>query len=55
MRDLKIYLSVALVLSTLWFGSLVGILIEINSFFLNALTFPFFINLVIIAGWGEKD
>ncbi|KAJ0015039.1 hypothetical protein Pint_21007 [Pistacia integerrima] len=38
MRDLKTYLSVAPVLSTLWFGSLVGLLIEINRLFPNALT-----------------
>jgi photosystem I subunit 9 len=33
MRDLKTYLSVAPVLSTLWFGSLAGLLIEINRLF----------------------
>ncbi|KAG4142109.1 hypothetical protein ERO13_D06G113625v2 [Gossypium hirsutum] len=53
-RDLKTYIFVALVLSTLWFGSLAGLLIEINHFFLDALTFPFFI-LVIAAGRGGKD
>ncbi len=42
MRDLKTYLSVAPVLSTLWFASLAGLLIEINRFFPDALTFPFF-------------
>nr|YP_010942275.1 photosystem I subunit IX [Persicaria nepalensis]WLS52992.1 photosystem I subunit IX [Persicaria nepalensis] len=42
MRDLKTYLSVAPVLSTLWFVSLAGLLIEINRFFPDALTFPFF-------------
>nr|YP_009569374.1 photosystem I subunit IX [Cyathula capitata]YP_010481554.1 photosystem I subunit J [Cyathula officinalis]QBE86838.1 photosystem I subunit IX [Salpianthus macrodontus]QBC67332.1 photosystem I subunit IX [Cyathula capitata]UVU19796.1 photosystem I subunit J [Cyathula officinalis]WDW20648.1 photosystem I subunit IX [Cyathula officinalis] len=42
MRDFKTYLSVAPVLSTLWFGSLAGLLIEINRFFPDALTFPFF-------------
>nr|YP_010318422.1 photosystem I subunit IX [Viola grypoceras]YP_010424975.1 photosystem I subunit IX [Viola acuminata]YP_010425057.1 photosystem I subunit IX [Viola chaerophylloides]YP_010425139.1 photosystem I subunit IX [Viola collina]YP_010425221.1 photosystem I subunit IX [Viola dissecta]YP_010425303.1 photosystem I subunit IX [Viola inconspicua]YP_010425385.1 photosystem I subunit IX [Viola belophylla]YP_010425549.1 photosystem I subunit IX [Viola patrinii]YP_010425631.1 photosystem I subunit IX [Vio len=42
MRDLKTYLSVAPVISTLWFGSLAGLLIEINRFFPDALTFPFF-------------
>nr|AGW98650.1 photosystem I subunit IX [Ipomoea pes-tigridis] len=42
MRDFKTYLSVAPVLSTLWFGALAGILIEINRFFPDALTFPFF-------------
>ncbi|KAL9335036.1 hypothetical protein Peur_072217 [Populus x canadensis] len=41
MRDLKTYLSVASVISTLWFGSLAGLLIEINRFFLDVLTFPF--------------
>ncbi|KAL2898088.1 50S ribosomal protein L33 chloroplastic [Bienertia sinuspersici] len=30
MRDFKTYLSVAPVVSTLWFGSLAGLLIEIN-------------------------
>nr|WJJ68596.1 photosystem I subunit IX [Pedicularis longiflora] len=42
MRDLKTYFSVAPVLSTLWFGALAGLLIEINRFFPDALTFPFF-------------
>ena len=42
MRDIKTYLSVAPVLSTLWFGSLAGILIEINRLFPDALSFPFF-------------
>nr|YP_010732838.1 photosystem I subunit IX [Kerria japonica]WEG91470.1 photosystem I subunit IX [Kerria japonica]WEG91553.1 photosystem I subunit IX [Kerria japonica] len=42
MRDLKTYLSVAPVVSTLWFGSLAGLLIEINRFFPDALIFPFF-------------
>ncbi|KAG4950258.1 hypothetical protein JHK82_043610 [Glycine max] len=42
MRDLKTYLSVALVVSTLWFGALAGLLIEINRFFPDALIFPFF-------------
>nr|YP_010474866.1 photosystem I subunit IX [Corydalis decumbens]UVH69153.1 photosystem I subunit IX [Corydalis decumbens] len=42
MRNLKTYLSAAPVLSTLWFGSLAGLLIEINRFFPDALTFPFF-------------
>ncbi|RZC45328.1 hypothetical protein C5167_038277 [Papaver somniferum] len=40
MRDIKTYLSVAPVLSTLWSGSLAGLLIEINHLFLDALTFP---------------
>nr|YP_010435835.1 photosystem I subunit IX [Tillandsia punctulata]UTA95051.1 photosystem I subunit IX [Tillandsia punctulata] len=42
MRDLKTYLSVAPVLTTLWFGSLAGLLIEINRLFPDALSFPFF-------------
>ena len=33
MRNLKTYLSVAPVVSTLWFGSLAGLLIEINRLF----------------------
>ncbi|THU42772.1 hypothetical protein C4D60_Mb00t09290 [Musa balbisiana] len=37
MRDIKTYLSVAPVLSTLWFGSLAGLLIEINRLFPDAL------------------
>nr|UWT52087.1 photosystem I subunit J [Cryptocoryne longicauda] len=44
MRDIKTYLSVAPVLSTLWFGSLAGLLIEINRLFPDALSFPFFFN-----------
>ncbi|KAL4192333.1 hypothetical protein AMTRI_Chr06g171380 [Amborella trichopoda] len=42
MRDRKTYLSVAPVLTTLWFAALVGLLIEISRFFPDALTFPFF-------------
>nr|UHJ17163.1 photosystem I subunit IX [Medicago sativa] len=42
MRDLKTYLSVAPVASTLWFAVLAGLLIEINRLFPDALTFPFF-------------
>lgn len=42
MRDLKTYLSVAPVVSTLWFGALAGLLIEINRLFPDALIFPFF-------------
>ncbi|KAK8305836.1 hypothetical protein V6Z12_D03G088000 [Gossypium hirsutum] len=53
MRDLKTYLSVAPVLSTLWFGSLAGLLIEINRFFPDALTFPFF-NSSYCRGTGRK-
>lgn len=55
MRDFKTYLSVAPVLSTLWFGSLAGLLIEINRFFPDALTFPFFFILVIDMERGEED
>ncbi|KAF8659164.1 hypothetical protein HU200_058672 [Digitaria exilis] len=40
MRDIKTYLSVAPVLSTLWFGALAGLLIEINRLFPDALSFP---------------
>ena len=43
MRDLKTYLSVAPVVSTLCFGALAGLLIEINRFFPDALIFPFFL------------
>nr|YP_010760217.1 photosystem I subunit IX [Cuscuta haughtii]WEY30208.1 photosystem I subunit IX [Cuscuta haughtii] len=42
MRDFKMYLSVAPVISTLSLGFLAGFLIEINRFFPDALTFPFF-------------
>nr|YP_009828106.1 PsaJ [Glycyrrhiza aspera]QJQ76956.1 photosystem I subunit IX [Glycyrrhiza laxissima]QJC13148.1 PsaJ [Glycyrrhiza aspera]QJQ74956.1 photosystem I subunit IX [Glycyrrhiza aspera]QJQ75032.1 photosystem I subunit IX [Glycyrrhiza aspera]QJQ75108.1 PsaJ [Glycyrrhiza aspera] len=42
MRDLKTYLSVAPVVSALWFGILAGLLIEINRLFPDALIFPFF-------------
>nr|WGM66042.1 photosystem I subunit IX [Calamus jenkinsianus]WGM66128.1 photosystem I subunit IX [Calamus sp. N_XT142]WGM73387.1 photosystem I subunit IX [Calamus jenkinsianus] len=42
MRDIKTYLSAAPVLTTLWFGSLAGLLIEINRLFPDALSFPFF-------------
>nr|YP_009674326.1 photosystem I subunit IX [Xerophyta schlechteri]YP_010160935.1 photosystem I subunit IX [Acanthochlamys bracteata]AKR80840.1 photosystem I subunit IX [Xerophyta retinervis]QGQ51662.1 photosystem I subunit IX [Xerophyta spekei]QNQ15408.1 photosystem I subunit IX [Barbacenia involucrata]QNQ15409.1 photosystem I subunit IX [Barbaceniopsis castillonii]QNQ15421.1 photosystem I subunit IX [Vellozia sp. Kubitzki & Feuerer 97-30]DBA11213.1 TPA_asm: photosystem I subunit IX [Xerophyta viscosa] len=42
MRDIKTYLSVAPVIATLWFGSLAGLLIEINRLFPDALSFPFF-------------
>lgn len=55
MRDFKTYLSVAPVLSTLWFGSLAGLLIEINRFFPDALTFPFFFIPVIDMERGEED
>nr|YP_009868954.1 photosystem I subunit IX [Allium caeruleum]QKJ80458.1 photosystem I subunit IX [Allium caeruleum] len=39
MRDIKTYLSTA---PALWFGSLAGLLIEINRLFPDALSFPFF-------------
>ena len=55
MRDLKTYLSVAPVVSTLWFGALAGLLIEINRFFPDALIFPFFFILVIDTERGEED
>jgi photosystem I subunit 9 len=42
MQDIKTYLSVAPVLSALWFGALAGLLIEINRLFPDALSFPFF-------------
>nr|YP_010759920.1 photosystem I subunit IX [Cuscuta chinensis]AZL92792.1 PsaJ [Cuscuta chinensis]WCF05474.1 photosystem I subunit J [Cuscuta chinensis]WEY29861.1 photosystem I subunit IX [Cuscuta chinensis] len=42
MRYFKTYLSVAPVLSTLSLGFLAGLLIEINRFFPDAVTFPFF-------------
>nr|YP_010424824.1 photosystem I subunit IX [Galeola lindleyana]USH94229.1 photosystem I subunit IX [Galeola lindleyana] len=42
MRDIKTYLSTAPVITLLWFGSLAGLLIEINLFFPDALSFPFF-------------
>ncbi|TYI23231.1 hypothetical protein ES332_A06G150400v1 [Gossypium tomentosum] len=53
MQDLKTYIFVASVLSTLWFGYLASLLIEINRFFLDALTFPFF-NLSYCHGTGRK-
>ncbi|KAJ1259405.1 hypothetical protein BS78_10G152300 [Paspalum vaginatum] len=42
MRDMKTYLSVAPMLSTLWFGALAGLLVEINRLFPDALSFLFF-------------
>jgi photosystem I subunit 9 len=47
MRDLKTYLSVAPVLSTLWFGSLAGLLIEINRLFPAFASLSFFIQPLI--------
>ena len=41
MQDIKTYLSTAPVLATFWFGLLAGLLIEINRFFPDALTFSF--------------
>jgi photosystem I subunit 9 len=40
MKDLTIYLSTAPVLAALWFSFLAGLLIELNRFFPDALTFP---------------
>lgn len=54
MRDIKTYLSVAPVLTTLWFGSLAGLLIEINRLFPDALAFPFFLILVIDIRGNKK-
>nr|QXM16710.1 photosystem I subunit IX [Libocedrus chevalieri]QYB22213.1 photosystem I subunit IX [Pilgerodendron uviferum] len=42
MQDIKTYLSTAPVLATLCLGFLASLLIEINRFFPDALTFPFF-------------
>ncbi|RCV32172.1 hypothetical protein SETIT_6G236500v2 [Setaria italica] len=42
MRDIKTYLSVAPVLSTLWFGALAGLWIEISRLFPYASSFLFF-------------
>ena len=42
MWDIKIYFFVVFVLSILWFGVLVGLLIEINCLFLDVLLFFFF-------------
>jgi photosystem I subunit 9 len=40
MKNFQIYLSTAPVLAALWFSSLAGILIELNRFFPDALSFP---------------
>ncbi|THU43343.1 hypothetical protein C4D60_Mb00t05000 [Musa balbisiana] len=48
MRDIKTYLSVAPVLSTLWFGSLAGLLIEINRLFPDAFYFGFLLAALTI-------
>nr|YP_010621286.1 photosystem I subunit J [Cuscuta europaea]WBF90831.1 photosystem I subunit J [Cuscuta europaea] len=42
MRYFKTYLSAAPVIITLSLGALAGLLIEINRFFPDVLTFPFF-------------
>lgn len=42
MQHVKVYLSTAPVVATIWFGLLAGLLIEINRFFPDALLFPFF-------------
>nr|YP_009117357.1 photosystem I subunit IX [Callitropsis nootkatensis]YP_009117439.1 photosystem I subunit IX [Cupressus sempervirens]YP_009117521.1 photosystem I subunit IX [Hesperocyparis glabra]YP_009117603.1 photosystem I subunit IX [Callitropsis vietnamensis]YP_009175422.1 photosystem I subunit IX [Cupressus gigantea]YP_009370401.1 photosystem I subunit IX [Cupressus chengiana]YP_009459367.1 photosystem I subunit IX [Cupressus jiangeensis]YP_009520554.1 photosystem I subunit IX [Cupressus tonkinensis] len=42
MQDIKTYLSTAPVLATLCLVFLSSLLIEINRFFPDALTFPFF-------------
>lgn len=42
MRYIKTYLSVAPMLTTLWFGSLAGLLIEINRIFPDAHSLFFF-------------
>jgi len=39
MRNFSIYLSTAPILAALWFGLLAGILIELNRFFPDVLTF----------------
>ena len=41
MKDFKIYLSTAPVLAAIWFSFLAGLLIELNRFFPDALSFPF--------------
>ena len=53
MRDIKTYLSVAPVLSTLWFGALAGLLIEINRLFPDALSFPLIEFLFSKMGFAE--
>jgi photosystem I subunit 9 len=50
MRDIKTYLSVAPVVSTLWFGALVGYLIGINRLFPDALSFFFLILVIAMLG-----
>jgi photosystem I subunit 9 len=41
MKDFTIYLSTAPVLAAVWFSFLAGLLIELNRFFPDALSFPF--------------
>ena len=40
MKNFQIYLSTAPVLAAIWFSLLAGILIELNRFFPDALSFP---------------
>ncbi len=42
MQDVKTYLHMMLVLGTLWFEFLAGLLIELNRFFPNVVILPFF-------------
>ena len=42
MKDFQIYLSTAPVLAALYFSFIAGLLIELNRFFTDALTFPLF-------------
>ncbi|ACO55539.1 photosystem I subunit IX (chloroplast) [Micromonas commoda] len=42
MKDFQIYLSTAPVLAALYFSFIAGLLIELNRFFPDALTFPLF-------------
>nr|YP_011030818.1 photosystem I subunit IX [Hiya brooksiae]WQT71236.1 photosystem I subunit IX [Hiya brooksiae] len=42
MQHVKVHLSTAPVVATIWFGLLAGSLIETNRFFPDALLFPFF-------------
>ena len=57
MQDLKTYLSVAPVVSAIWFGFLAGLLIKINSLFPDALIFLFFFFFILVSnmGSGEED
>jgi len=41
MKDFQTYLSTAPVLAALYFGFIAGMLIEINRFFPDPLSFPF--------------